>query len=137
MAAKDILQSVRCHAVYLAGGQMRPKVVTKIIFPVKDMTAARAFYESLGFEVKMYDHGYAWIHNEDGELFHLALVPELDISANAAAGYFHVPDVDAWHKRINADHAETSALENTPWNMREFSIKDPSGNRLRFGSNLD
>ena len=137
MSAKDILQSARCHAVYFAGGQMRPKIVTKIIFPVKDMTDAKAFYESLGFEVKMYDDGYAWIHNEDGELFHLALRPELDPAANAAAGYFHVSDVDAWHKEISSAHAQTSALDDTPWNMREFSIKDPSGNLLRFGSNLD
>ncbi len=137
MTGKDILQSARCHAVYLAGGQMRPKIVTKIIFPVKDMTEATAFYESLGFEVKMYDDGYAWIHNEDGELFHLALRPELDPSENAAAGYFHVSDVDAWHKQISAGHAQTSSLDDTDWNMREFSIKDPSGNLLRFGSNLD
>ena len=137
MTAKDILQSVRCHAVYLAGGQMRPEIITKIIFPVKHMRDATAFYESLGFAVRMYDDGYAWIHNEDGELFHLALTPDLDPLANAAAGYFHVRDVDAWHDRISGAHAQTSSLEDTPWNMREFSIKDPSGNLLRFGSNLD
>ncbi|NNF55979.1 MAG: VOC family protein [Acidimicrobiales bacterium] len=101
------------------------------------MPDAVAFYESIGFDVIMYDDGYAWIHYEDGELFHLALVPELDPSANAAAGYFHVPDVSAWHKRISATHPDTSTLDDTPWNMREFSIKDPSGNLLRFGSNLD
>ncbi len=134
--ARHAVRAVRCTAIHLAGGQVQPSVVTKIIFPVKNMKAAVSFYEAIGFTSTMYDDGYAWIQLDGGELFHLAQA-NVDPETNAAGGYFHVQDVDDWHRRISAAHPETSPLEVKPWKMKEFSLRDPSGNLLRFGMNVD
>ena len=112
------------------------RIVAKIIFPVVDMTSAVAFYRGLGFEVEAYDHGYAWVRYRGGEVLHLALVEGLDPAANRAAGYFHVQDPDAWHAAFTAVGAELSPVADRPWAMREFELRDPSGNLLRVGANL-
>jgi catechol-2,3-dioxygenase len=47
------------------------RIVTKIIFPVADMTEAMAFYERLGFEVEGYSDSYAWVTSNGSEVLHL------------------------------------------------------------------
>ncbi len=111
------------------------RIVTKIIFPVVDMDEAIGFYRTLGFEVEAYDGGYAWVRHRGEEVLHLALVAGLDPTSNHAAGYFHVQDPDAWHRTF-ASVVETGELADRPWGMREFELRDPSGNLLRVGANL-
>ncbi len=111
------------------------KIVAKIVFPVHDMAAALAFYRNLGFKAEDWD-GYAWVTNNDDEVLHLALISDLDVEANRAAGYWHVQDVDAWHSAWTTVGVDVGAVEDQPWGMREFLVVDPSGNRLRVGQNL-
>lgn len=111
------------------------RIVTKIIFPVRDLTEATAFYRTLGFEVEAYDETYAWVRHRGEEVLHLALHAGLDPAANAAAGYFHVQDTDRWHAAMAAS-IEAPAPVDQPWGMREFALRDPSGNLLRVGANL-
>ncbi len=112
------------------------RIVAKIIFPVADMDEAVAFYRLLGFAAETYDGGYAWVTSGGGEVLHLALTEDLDRAANPAAGYFHVQDVDDWHRAWAESGVEVGALVDHPWQMREFSLRDPSGNLLRVGQNL-
>ena len=109
------------------------RIVTKIIFPVRDLGVAVAFYERLGFEVERYDDGYAWVRHRGEEVLHLRSVPELDPVGNHAAGYLHVTDVDAWHDAWTVTGADPEPVTDTPWGMREFRIHDPGGNLLRVG----
>ncbi len=128
-----------CKVISLLGldeGKHSPSMLTKIIFPTADMKASIAFYEGLGFSVVSYDEGYAWVQIDGRELFHLASYPELNRGENRAAGYFHVQDVDAIHAKWTAKVETTDPLGDRPWNMREFSVADPSGNLLRVGKNL-
>ena len=111
------------------------RIVTKIIFPVRDLAEAVEYYRRLGFEIEAYDETYAWVRHRGEEVLHLALVDELDPSANAAAGYFHVRDPDAWH-RAWQDAPGLGDIADRPWGMREFALTDPSGNLLRVGANL-
>lgn len=111
------------------------RVVTKIIFPVADMAAAVAFYRRLGFEVEAYDDSYAWVRHRGEEILHLALVEGLDAEANAAAGYLHVQDADAWHAALSAV-VRVGEIADRAWGMREFALTDPAGNLLRVGRNL-
>jgi catechol-2,3-dioxygenase len=112
------------------------RIVTKIVFPVADMGEALAFYRQLGFDVETYDGGYSWVTNSGAEVLHLALAADLDRAANPSAGYFHVQDVDDWHAAWTRCGAEVSSVEDHPWQMREFSLRDPSGNFSRVGQNL-
>lgn len=126
-----------CSALERVGlAQPTPSIVTKIIFPTLDMTNSIAFYERLGFTVESYDDGYAWVKAAGRELFHLALVDDLDVDLNRAAGYFHVRDVDEVHARWKAQVEPVAGLVDQPWGMREFAVKDPSNNLLRVGQNL-
>lgn len=112
------------------------RIVPKIIFPVANMSEAIAFYIKLGFEIENYDSGYAWVTNAGDEVLHLQLVADLDRDTNHSSGYFHVQDVDRWHAAWTGADVDVSALANQPWQMREFSLRDPSGNVLRVGENL-
>ena len=109
------------------------RVVTKIVFPVGDLDVAAGFYADLGFEVERYDDGYAWVRHGGEEILHLRRVVGLDEAANSACGYVHVQDVAGWHRALGAAASE---LVDQPWDMREFSVTDPSGNLIRFGQNL-
>ena len=111
------------------------RIVTKIIFPVREMGPAISFYEAVGFEVEAFDESYAWVRHRGEEILHLALVTDLDSTRNAAAGYFHVQDPEAWHRACSAA-VETGELLDRPWGMREFELRDPSRNLLRVGANL-
>ncbi len=103
------------------------------ILPVVDMAEAAEFYGTLGFAVVRHDDGYALVVRDGAELFHLRLEPGLDPSANPAALYLHVDDADEWHAGWQA--AGASEVADRPWGMREFSLRDPSGNLIRVGHN--
>ena len=52
--------------------------------------------------------------------------------------YVRVEDVDALYAEYAARGVEfTRELANTPWNAREFVVKDCDGRLLAFGANLD
>ncbi len=113
------------------------KIVTKIIFPVSDVDEASSFYRSLGFEVEVFSGGgYAWVTHRGDEILHLAQVDELDRGANRAGGYFHVQDAANWHTAWLSAGVDVGPIEDHPWQMREFSLRDPNGNLLRVGQNL-
>ncbi len=106
------------------------------ILPVADMAEAAAFYRALRFSVAAHDDGYALVLQGGAELFHLRLAPGLDPTANPAALYLHVGDADERHAAWKAGPAEVTDPEDQPWGMREFSLRDPSGNLIRVGHPL-
>jgi catechol 2,3-dioxygenase-like lactoylglutathione lyase family enzyme len=103
------------------------------ILPVHDMPRAIAFYESAGFDVEPYDDGYAFVRFADASAFDLARAEHLDPARNEAACYLIGGDADGWHARLSAAGLPVTAVEDQPWGMRELTLTDPSGNRLRIG----
>ncbi|MDQ2709184.1 MAG: hypothetical protein M3Z25_16820 [Actinomycetota bacterium] len=99
------------------------------------MAELREFWAPAGVEVELYDEGYGFLHVGGAEIAHVALLPELDPDANAAACYVQVPDADMWHSRLAAAGLPVSELRAEPWGMTEFSVEDPSGNSVRVGRN--
>lgn len=99
------------------------------------MTEAREFWTRAGVEVELFDAGYAFLLVGGAEVAHLAMHPELDVAANAMAGYVHVGDPDVWHARWQAAGLPVTELTAEPWGMTEFAMTDPSGNVLRVGAN--
>lgn len=110
------------------------RITTKIIFPVIDMDDALAFYRQAGFEIEQYDIGYAWIRHQGDEVLHLRQEPELDPANNPTVGYFHIKDADRWHQALSHAQLNPTGITDQPWGMREFTISDPSGNIIRFGT---
>ena len=104
-------------------------------FPVVDMNEAVRFYEAAGFDVRRYDDGFAFVRDGDDSVCDLDLVEHFDPARNGAGCYVIVPNVDEWHARFTATGATLTAIEVQPWGMREFSVRDPSGNNLRVGRN--
>ena len=111
-------------------------VVAQAILPVAPMQPAIDFYRRLGFDVTAYDPNYAWVSLSGHELFHLRHVPELDPAANASSCYLQVDDVDGWHAAWSAADSGVGPVADQPWEMREFAVRDPSGNLVRVGQHL-
>ena len=120
-------------------GQLGIMDVTPIL-PTLDIAASAAFYEAVGFHVRVYadenggedgeeDGGYAFVQYEDASVFDLTLAA----SAAGAGCYIRVPNVDEWHTRLTGLGHSVTPIVDEPWGMREFALTDPSGNRLRFG----
>jgi DNA-binding MarR family transcriptional regulator/catechol 2,3-dioxygenase-like lactoylglutathione lyase family enzyme len=107
------------------------------IFPVRDLAAALAHYQDLGFTTESFDEGYGFAER-GGVSLHLAARPDHDASVNQTAAYLQVSDADAVHAAWSRPGigGTTRQVEETLWGMREGSHTDPDGNLIRFGSPL-
>ncbi|MEW6268099.1 MAG: VOC family protein [Thermodesulfobacteriota bacterium] len=109
------------------------------ILAVDDLEAALAWYRDvLGFAV-----AWTW-----GEPPYLAGVcrdrVELQLARRGTVGppgpsqvYVRMTGIDACYRRLAAAGAEIPVpLEERPYGMKDFSVRDPGGNRLDFGEEL-
>jgi len=103
--------------------------------PVSDLDEATSFYEAAGFHLHRYSDGYAFVHLSDQSVFDLGLEP-IDPATNRAGCCIIVTDVDDWHVRLTAADLPVTAVEDQEYGMREFTLTDPSGNRLRLGQTI-
>jgi len=122
---------------------LRVGVTSTPTLPVVDIPEAVPFYERAGFGVRIYvdddgngGEGYAFVDHRGQSVFDLDAAPDMDPSANRAGCYLIAGDVDGWHARMRAAGLPVSDLADQPWGMREFTLTDPSGNRVRIGSAL-
>ena len=110
-------------------------VVATAILPTLDIDAAVEFYRGLGLTLDRFSDRYAMVLIDGHENIHLEVHDGLDVTANRAAVYLNIPDVDEWHDRLRSNGADVSAVADEPWGMREFRLKDPWGNTIRIGTN--
>jgi catechol 2,3-dioxygenase-like lactoylglutathione lyase family enzyme len=142
-----------------------PVAVNRVepVLPVHDLDRAMRFYERLGFAVRSHDAGYGYA-DRDGLRLHLRASPELDLYSSYSEVYVDTADVDALHAqwqslglqpvagnispelqaelRRRAQSGDAIGLiservEDKPWGVREFSLRDPDNNQLRFGRPRD
>jgi len=134
---------------------MRPSPV----FAVRDLGAAMTFYERLGFSVRRYDAGYGYAER-DGLKLHLRAAPEIDPFTNYVEVWVETADPDRLHdewrplgllpvvdgigpelraevrRRFDAGDPVgllSDRVEDKPWGVREFGLRDLDNNHLRFG----
>lgn len=112
------------------------RIVPKTIFPIRDWNAAKAFYERAGFSVEEFNGDYAFVIHAGDEILHLRRVDKPTSETSESAVYFHVPSSDQWHADWLDAGIEVSAIVDEAHGMREFSVRDPSGNLIRVGHNL-
>jgi len=105
--------------------------------PVVDMGTAIGFYEAAGFDVRPYDDGFAFVSYGDQSLFDLDLNADVTPPTNGAGCYIITREVDVWHRRFRSAGLEVTDVADMPWGMHEFTLTDPSGNRIRVGTNIE
>jgi uncharacterized glyoxalase superfamily protein PhnB len=114
-------------------------------FFTTNIPATLAFYkDKLGFECQStwQDPPVYAIVTRDQQAIHFRCAapptpnPEKDKDELLDA-YLSVDDTDALYTEFAAQGVEfTRQLANTPWNCREFVVKDCDGRLLAFGSSL-
>ena len=105
------------------------------IFGVRDVGAALAFYERLGFATRMYGDGIYGFATRDGIELHLgSLADGTDWTRTSA--YLYVDDADALAGEWRAIGAEVRGPEDTEWGQHEGALVDLDGNVIRFGSSM-
>jgi len=111
------------------------------ILPAQNMIATRAFYESLGFTAG-YHHDRYEILRRENLVVHLEKRDDLVPATNETSCYWRVADADALHDEWvllglpSEGCPRLTAPADEPWGMREFTLKDPSGNLIRVGHEL-
>ena len=137
LRSRDDIELCRDCVDWLAG---RLGVTSTPTLPVRDMAEAVAFYERAGFGVRVYTDdngdtgdGFAFADFDGQSVFDLDAAPELDPSANRAGCYLISNDADSWHTRMSASGLPVTPIADQSWGMREFTLTDPSGNRIRIG----
>jgi len=104
--------------------------VVEIVGP--DVEASLAFYLALGFEVARRSGPFAVVHREG---LRLLLAQDANASTQPRWSSIRVmtTHVDALHDAVRAKGiAILHALEDRPFGLREFVVRDPNGFDIRF-----
>jgi catechol 2,3-dioxygenase-like lactoylglutathione lyase family enzyme len=110
---------------------MRNKAVTK------DFYTKKLGFMSLNGEP---DHftDYLMLRKDAVEI-HFFLFPDLKILENSGMIYIRTDNVANWYQlavREKLDIPALGHLENKPWGVCEFALRDPDNNLLTFGEML-
>jgi uncharacterized glyoxalase superfamily protein PhnB len=134
LAARPDVELCRDCLAALLG---RIGVTSTPTLPVVDVDEAAAFYERAGFGVRRYEDdgssGFAFVDLDGQSVFDLGAEAATDPGTNRAGCYLISRDAEAWHDRLAGAGLPVTPLADQPWGMREFTLTDPSGNRVRIG----
>jgi len=99
--------------------------------PVTDVEATQVWYRDvLGFEIAWGGSEFGAVWQDRVEIFFARVKTPLPGSCVCV----RVDDADALHERYRRSGAPiVGELEDKPWGMREFTLQDPNGHRLRIG----
>ncbi len=104
------------------------------IFAVRDLDAALAHYQRLGFATRTYEGGGYGFASRDRIELHLGLVPADQHRVGSA--YLFVQDADTLADEWRASGVEVHSPVDTDWGQHEGAVVDPDGNVIRFGSRM-
>ncbi|MCU0801964.1 MAG: VOC family protein [Rhodobacteraceae bacterium] len=109
------------------------------ILPTRDVPAAEAFWQRLGFETEYRDDAEYLLMKREGAEVHFFLHPALDPATNDHGAYLRPADIRA----LSAEWAALGLpatgvprfmpVEEKPWGMAELALVDPDGNLIRAG----
>src|ERR1700674_4642255 len=95
------------------------------IFAVRDLDAAMAHYQRLGFATRAYEGGGYGFATRDGVEIHLGLVPEGDARRIRSTAYIWVDDADELGQAWLLAGADVRLPEDTEWGQHEGVVIDP------------
>ncbi len=103
--------------------------------PVANMPASVAFYEKLGFSVESRNDAWGWAMLRCGDCRLM-----VDQSINPHPGiprisvlYLYPENLKDFHTRARENGLDVPAVDTTFYDMTEFRMEDPDGNRLWIG----
>jgi catechol 2,3-dioxygenase-like lactoylglutathione lyase family enzyme len=101
------------------------------ILPSGDLDRAESFYAALGFTTGSRDAGYLVLHHGPAELH----FTELEGTPRSAECFIHVNNAVGYWKLLMASQVPglTPPIEQAH-GLTEFTLEDPDGNKIRFGS---
>ena len=104
--------------------------------PCGDVPAAvRHYREVLGFSVNYEQDDLGVMERDEVSLLLIARTPQ---HGGIGSAYFYVRDVDALYAELVGSGAGVQGEPvSHPWGLREFSVLDPDGNRLRFAQTFE
>lgn len=108
--------------------------ISAVTLATRDMARGVRFYEALGFRVHRGGESAAFTCLRSGAA-HLNLTTEGSHLPRSWWGrlIFHVPDVDAFHRRVRAAGLRPDfAPRDAEWRERYFHVTDPDGHTLSF-----
>ena len=110
------------------------------VFPVTDLRRSVNYYR----DALLFDVGFEWADTPDEPVryaiiqsgnteLHLTVAGE----ARTVGAYFFVKNVAGYYKALQDTAADiVQEIQDYPWEMREFEVADPDGNRIVFGEHL-
>jgi catechol 2,3-dioxygenase-like lactoylglutathione lyase family enzyme len=105
------------------------------MLPVKSVPESVEFYQKLGFSVEQRNDQWGWAMLRFDECRLM-----LDQSINAHAGaprqsvlYLYPENITEYHQEVRRNGVAVPDLGLTFYNMTEFRLDDPDGNRLWIG----
>lgn len=111
------------------------------VLAVHDVKRSAEFYvRVLGFRVVLQPDGWVFVA-KDQCMIMLGECPDdmpaSDLGCHNYFGYLKVDDADEYYAHVKAMGGEIlSAIEDKPWQMREFSIRTVDGHRMMIGHSL-
>ena len=105
------------------------------VLPVQEIKGATAFYRDvLGFELAFEMADYAGVCRGPVELHLDATAPV----TSPVSARIDTIGVDALYEQIEPSGVvkPDERLETKPWGLRQFSVLDPSGNRITFAERV-
>ena|SRR5579859_5754600 len=103
-------------------------------FVVRDLEQALSFYGQLGFQTTYHDENFAIIER-DGLDLHLNHFPGAP-KGKCSVCWIAVTNSDALYQQYLPTNAVRSPLKAQPWGLKEFTVRDPSGNLIIFAERL-
>lgn len=98
-----------------------------------DLQRTAGFYAALGFDIAGRYDAYLLLHDGAFEL-HFAQEP----APAPGQCFLHVGNAAALWKRLRQEKAEgVGEIADMDYGLREFTVVDPDGNRVRIGSGIE
>jgi uncharacterized glyoxalase superfamily protein PhnB len=106
--------------------------------PMRHKATTRDFYlHTLGFQdIGAVDYPDYLMLQKDTIEIHFFTFRDLDPKENYGQVYIRTDNIEEWYQLAQANNVSHTALEDKPWQQREFSIHDPDNNLLTFGQSL-
>jgi len=114
-------------------------LASTVVFHVTDMPGSLEFYtQHLGFNIEFQGQPETYVGLKLGDL-QLHLNSDPSYAANVGRGHITLQydEVDALYRQLkDNDVGFYSDIDDRFYGMRDFSIKDPDGNRIGIGCSI-